>query len=91
MCPCASNEFEWIKNGRSRPAPRENQSWPERFVSVLLPPGFEACAKTLHGIRANDPAEPYLQRANSGLLTDGHLTLQRVSDLAVCDAPTMEV
>jgi len=25
------------------------------------------------------------------LSTEGHLTLQRVSDLAVCDVPTMEV
>jgi hypothetical protein len=53
-------------------------------VSALLPPGL-ACAKILHGIMAKDPAEPYLQRANAGLLTDGHLALQRVSDLAVCD------
>ncbi len=53
MLPCADNEFEWIKNGRSKPAPRETRPSPGCLLSLLLPPRFEAYVKILHGITAN--------------------------------------
>lgn len=53
MLPYPDNEFEWIKNGRSKPAPREPRPWPGCLLSVLVPPHFEAYAKIFHGITAN--------------------------------------
>ena len=66
MLPCADNESEWIKNGRSKPAPRDNQSWPGCLLPVLLPPRFEAYAKIRHPITANyqhiDHPHPFTEK-----------------------------
>jgi hypothetical protein len=88
QCPPAES-FPTGDQGQPQREPELARLLGVYFASARF--GFGSCAKTLHGIRANDPPEPYLQRANSGLLTDGHFTLQRLSDLAVCDAPNMEV
>jgi hypothetical protein len=66
MLPCADSEFEWIKDGRSKPAPRDNQNWPGCLLSVLVPPRFEAYAKILHRVTANyqhiDHPHPFTER-----------------------------
>ena len=66
MLPCADNEFEWIKNGRSKPAPKTQPNWPGCLLSVLLPPRFEAYAKILHRITVNyqhiDHPHPFTER-----------------------------
>jgi hypothetical protein len=53
MHPRPDSDFGWIKSGRANPARREGQNWPGCFLSVLLPPNFEAYAKILHRIPAN--------------------------------------
>jgi hypothetical protein len=66
MLPCADSEFEWIKDGRSKPTPRDNQKWPGCLLSVLVPPRFEAYAKILHRVTANyqhiDHPHPFTEK-----------------------------
>jgi hypothetical protein len=65
MQPCADSEFDWIRSGRLKPAPTENQPWPGCLLSVLLPPRFDAYAKILHRITANyqhiDHPDPFTE------------------------------
>ena len=54
MQPCTDQAaFEWIRGSRDELLASDNPKWKGNFVSHLLPKGFDAYAKLLHGIEAN--------------------------------------
>jgi hypothetical protein len=52
MRPCSIDEFEWIRTGRQKFAPRADSDWKGIRVSGVIPDKFQAYAKILHTIDA---------------------------------------